>query len=115
MKTIIAGSRGINDLDQVIEAVLQSRFDITEVVSGTASGVDRLGESFAREHNCPVKRFPADWKQFGKSAGPRRNKQMGDYADVLIAVWDGKSRGTKQMIEYMKSLGKPVYVHEVKL
>ena len=54
--------------------------------------------------------FPADWDKHGRAAGPIRNKQMADYADVLIAVWDGKSRGTKNMIDEMNKLMKPVYI-----
>jgi hypothetical protein len=111
MKVIIAGGRDITDMDLVLAAVRESGFGISEVVSGNAWGVDRLGEEYAKASNLRLKVFPADWVTFGRSAGPRRNKQMADYADALIAVWDGKSRGTKNMIETMERLGKPVYVH----
>lgn len=112
MKTIIAVSRGITDFQVVLDAVILSEFNVTEVVSGTAKGVDQLGEKIAATFRLPVKRFPADWDKYGKSAGMIRNKQMGDYADALIAVWDGKSRGTKQMIEYAKSKGLKVFVYD---
>ena len=54
--------------------------------------------------------FNADWNKHGRAAGPMRNKQMADYADVLIAVWDGQSKGTKNMIDQMNKLNKPVFI-----
>lgn len=114
MKTIIAGGRYITDYQLVIDAVRLSGFVITEVVSGGASGVDALGEKWAIEHSVPVKKFPANWEKFGKKAGPLRNEQMADCADALIAVWDGLSRGTLNMIENADRRGLKVYVYEVK-
>jgi len=113
MKVIIAGSRSITDVNIVRRAVKLSGFEITEVVSGTARGVDRLGEQIAHELNIPVKRFPANWEKYGRRAGFLRNQEMAHYADALIAVWDGVSRGTKHMIEYARSCGLQVYVHRV--
>lgn len=110
MKTIIAGSRDITDYSLVMEAIQESEFEISEVVSGTAKGVDRLGELWATNHKIPVKHYPADWNKYGKSAGPIRNQEMANYADALIAVWDGKSRGTKNMIDQAKEKGLKVYV-----
>jgi len=98
MKTIIAGSRTINDIREVEKAIKDSGFIITEIVSGTAYGVDKLGERYANVHNIPVKRFPADWEKYGKCAGILRNIQMVEYADALIAVWNGKSKGTRNII-----------------
>ncbi len=111
MKVIIAGGRDIEDCDPVQTAITESGFKITEVVSGGARGVDKSGEALAALHGMPCKVFPADWNKNGKAAGPIRNRQMADYADALIAVWDGQSRGTKNMIETMRKLGKPVHVH----
>lgn len=110
MKTIIAGSRTITDIDVVRRAEQQSRFTMGEVVSGCAAGVDRLGEQLAAELGLPVRRFPADWEKHGRAAGPIRNLRMAEYADALIAVWDGKSRGTKNMIDTAQQLGLSVYV-----
>lgn len=78
-------------------------FDLSkvEIVSGTARGADRLGERFAHEFGCKLKQFPADWSK-GRQAGMLRNIEMGNYADALVAFWDGKSRGTKFMIDYAK-------------
>jgi hypothetical protein len=112
MRVIIAGSRNITDYAFVQEAVRESGFDITEVVSGGAKGVDLLGERYAEENNINIKRFIPDWSQ-GKSAGIKRNMQMGDYAEALIACWDGDSRGTKHMIEYAGRNGLSVYVKYV--
>ena len=82
----------------------------TEVVSGRAKGPDTFGEWWALSHGSAIKFFPVDWK-LGPKAGFIRNEQMGDYADALIAFWDGKSGGTKHMIEYMMKLGKPIRVY----
>lgn len=114
MKVIIAGSRNLNDYNVVARAAAESGMQITEVVSGGARGVDRLGELWAKRNGLPVRRFPADWDRYGKSAGYRRNEEMGRYADALVACWDGVSRGTKHMIDFMRRLGKPVHVHIVR-
>jgi hypothetical protein len=113
MKVIVAGSRDINDLGLVRRAMQDSGFDITEVVSGKARGVDSLGETAAVLDRIPVKEFPADWAKYKRRAGPLRNIQMGDYAEALVAIRLNGSRGTTHMIEYMRKLGKPVYVVDV--
>ena len=71
-----------------------------------APGVDTLAVRWANYHGYPLKEFPADWNKYGKAAGYRRNVEMAEYADLLIAFWDGKSPGTKHMIDIMKSKGK---------
>jgi len=76
-----------------------------EIVSGTARGADEMGERFAKEKGYALKQFPADWDTFGKSAGYRRNSQMADYADACVVFWDGKSRGTKHMIDLAEKTG----------
>ena len=113
MKVIIAGSRGIEDYSQVKLAIELSQFYVSEVVSGCARGVDKIGEYWAKKHDIPIKRFPANWKS-GKMAGLIRNIEMANYADALIAVWDGQSRGTKHMIECAKRKKLDVFVWEVK-
>ncbi len=114
MKVIIAGSREFTDYNLLKEKVdymrTNGKFVIDEIVSGTARGADQLGEDYAANNDIPVKEFPADWNTHGKAAGHIRNKQMAEYADALIAVWDGKSKGTKNMIETMNKLKKPTYV-----
>ncbi len=86
-------------------------FEITEIVSGTCKGVDQLGEEWAGRKGIPVKRFPADWNQYGRRAGPLRNREMAKYADALIAIWDGESRGTKNMIDEALREKLEVYVY----
>ena len=117
MRVIVAGSRGITDYRVVEEAILRSGFNVTEVVSGTARGVDQLGERFGALNGIPVRRFPADWERYGRSAGYRRNEQLVACAiqapdgGALVAVWDGVSRGTRHTIELARRAGLPTYVH----
>jgi len=113
MRTIIAGTRDIISYYQVVTAIRESGFEITEVISGTARGVDSLGERWAREKNIPCQQFPAQWDKYGKSAGYRRNEDMAKVADALIAVWDGQSRGTKHMINIARTRGLQVFIRFV--
>ena len=115
MKVIIAGSRSITDFSLVKKAMEESGWEeeITEIVSGCAHGVDRLGEIWAQNHNIPMKKFPADWNKYGKCAGYKRNTEMAMYGDTLIAVWMNNSKGTAHMINIMKRLGKPIHIHYV--
>jgi len=113
MRVIIAGSREGAVYKNVVDAVRESCWDITEVVSGGARGVDKLGEEFAKKNSIPLKTFHANWTKYGKRAGPIRNKKMAEYADALIAIWDGKSRGTKDMICQATIQGLWVHVFNV--
>lgn len=116
MKTIIAGPRTIFDYATVVAAVHASGFTITEVVSGKALGVDILGERYAILHDIPIKPFPAKWKKYGKyEAGFIRNEEMAQYADALIAVWDGQSSGTKHMIYTARFKNLKVFVFNCEL
>ena len=110
MKVIIAGSRNIDDYKLVVDTISKSGYNITEVVSGTAVGVDRLGEQWARANDVPIKEMPADWMRHGNSAGAQRNRAMAEYADAAIIIWDGQSRGTRNMIENMIRRKKPYYI-----
>ena len=116
MKVIIAGSRGFNDYEKlctVCNFTLSNQSEI-EIVSGTARGADKLGEKYAKEKGYSIKKFPPNWDKFGKSAGYKRNAQMAEYADALIAFWDGKSKGTKHMIDLAsknKLKIRVIYVH----
>ena len=112
MKVIVAGSREGFVAKNTFEAIEESKFEITEIVSGTARGVDKDGEYYAGLNKIPVTRFIPDWNLEGKKAGILRNIKMAEYADALVAVWDGKSVGTKHMIETMQKLNKPVYVYK---
>ncbi len=122
MKLIIAGSRDIagteghaavwDALCEGVETFGPDTF-ITEIVSGGAKGVDSIGEDIAGEHKIPVKKFPVNW-QIGRYAGHYRNNKMADYADALVAVWNGSSSGTRHMIGAMRKRDKLVYVHVYK-
>ena len=111
MKTIIAGSREAFE-SQTLAAIegCPWKAQISLVVSGTARGADYWGERWAEANNIPIVRYYPDWNKHGKAAGPIRNKLMADNADALIAVWDGKSSGTKNMIETAKKKGLIVHI-----
>lgn len=101
MKVIIAGSRSFSNykkLKDFCDKILINKKEV-EIVSGTARGTDQLGERYAKEKGYKLTLFPADWDKYGKSAGYKRNIQMAEYADSLIAFWDKKSKGTKHMID----------------
>jgi hypothetical protein len=119
MKIIIAGCRNFNDYEflkeKVSHAIKNINKDKIEIVSGGAKGVDSLGEAYAAEFGLKCKIFPADWEKNGKAAGHIRNAQMGDYADALIAFWDGESRGTKHMIKYAKNKKLQVKIYKITL
>jgi hypothetical protein len=119
MKLIIAGSRTFQ-IDASAAVSLHNINNISEVVCGMAPGVDLAGKYFAEndwkldyplcsDRPIPVKEFPADWDKHGKAAGPIRNKEMAEYADALLLIWDGSSRGSANMKSEMQKLGKPVY------
>jgi hypothetical protein len=97
MKTIIAGTRTIDDYDMVRKYIAKSGFDISIVLCGEAKGVDSMGKLWAKENQIPVWSFPADWAHFGKFAGIERNNRMADAGDALILIWDGESKGSKNM------------------
>lgn len=113
MRTIIAGSRSVTDYAVVEEAVRASGFEVTATLCGCARGVDQRGAEWAVDNHLPTVHYPADWKKYGRGAGPIRNLEMADVADALIAVWDGKSAGTKHMISAALAKGLKVYVHDV--
>lgn len=111
-KVIVAGTRYFNNYDLMckkLDYFLCNLEDI-EIVSGTARGADALGEQYANEHNLTIKQFPADWDKYGKRAGYLRNNQMADYANYLVAFWDGKSKGTSLMINLAKEKGLKIRV-----
>ena len=112
MKLIIAGGRDLyidnKELFEIIDK-FGILYDIKEIVSGCAAGIDSCAIEFAEYHNVKLKRFPADWAKYGRLAGPRRNLQMAEYADALLLIWDGKSSGSKNMRARMKGMKKPIF------
>lgn len=119
MKTIIAGSRTIEDYNLLLEAIKDSDFNITQIISGNCRGIDLMGERYARENNIPLRVISANWDQWGKIAGWKRNEQMAEVADALIAIWlinekgEG-SKGTRNMISIAKRNGLKIYVKEIR-
>ena len=114
-KVIVAGSRGFSNyklLKETCNNALREKKNTHNViiVSGHAKGADLAGEQYANEEKLDLEIFPADWKKYGKSAGFRRNEQMAEFADALIAFWDGKSNGTKHMIDIATEKGMNVKV-----
>ena len=108
MRVIIAGSRTFNNYGYFKEKMLevQKQININEIISGMAKGPDLMGAYWGERYNIPVKKFYADWEKYGNAAGYIRNVEMAQAADFLIAFWDGKSKGTKHMIDAMKKQGK---------
>lgn len=117
MKIIIAGSRTITDYQVLLDAVADSPWSFDPehdwIISGGAKGVDTLAEQYAVHHEIPLWIFHADWDRHGKSAGVIRNEEMGRRADALLAIWDGKSPGTRHMVEYMARQCKPVHIFNI--
>lgn len=111
-RVIVAGGRDYDDYDKMKESLdyfFQNKKP-TSIVCGEAKGADKLGRKYAEENGIQVDSFPADWENEGKSAGYKRNERMSKNADALVAYWDGESRGTANMIELMKNMGKPVKI-----
>lgn len=112
-RLIVAGGRDFNNYNGLaasLDFLLKNVNDSIEVVCGMSRGADRLGEQYAKERGYRVKYMPADWDTHGKSAGYKRNVAMAECADALVAFWDGKSPGTKHMIETAKEKGLDVRV-----
>jgi hypothetical protein len=111
MRIIVAGGRDFNDYELLKEKLDNESLSSEDtIISGDARGADRLGERYAKEHCIWCTKYPAKWDKYGKSAGYIRNAEMASNADALIAFWDGKSRGTKHMIDIADSLGLKVTI-----
>ncbi len=111
MKVLICGSRGISDPAVVFQAVEQSGINPTHIISGGARGVDKLAGEYAASNGIEFTEYLADWDKYGKRAGFIRNYVMVGAADAVIAVWDGRSNGTKHAIDSARSCGKRVFVY----
>ena len=106
MKVAVIGSRGlcVDDLGQYLPA------DTTEIVSGGAKGVDTSAREYALAHGLKLTEFLPEYDRYGRGAPLKRNIQIIEYADLVLAFWDGTSRGTKYVIDNCKKLGKPVRI-----
>ena len=117
-KVVIGGSReyeNYTELRAFVDACLAKVAQEQEIciVSGGCRGTDLLGERYAAERGYAVERHPADWDRYGRSAGPRRNREMVDAADAVIAFWDGESRGTRSLVEYAQQQNKPLRIKKL--
>ena len=125
LRVIIAGSRDFNDFPKLMNSSIKILTEISKkrddldrirIISGTARGADKLGEQYAKIAGYELSKFPADWDGLGKRAGYVRNAEMAKFASeddsygVLIAFWDGQSRGTKHMIDLANRYGLEVHV-----
>lgn len=112
LKVIVAGGREFDDYDRlctVLDNMLPADEEL-EIVSGGAKGADRLGEEFAHTRHISLKIIRANWDKYGKQAGHFRNEVMAEYADMLVAFWDGKSPNTSHMINEARKHGVKVHV-----
>ncbi len=116
-RIVIAGSRDFNDYECFCEHVdrdiskIRNEYKLI-ILSGHCKGTDLLGERYAAENGFEVELYPADWKQYGRFAGPKRNKLMVDVADYAIAFPSG-GNGTKSLIDYAQAKGIPTKVHNI--
>lgn len=85
----------------------------TCILSGAARGADTLAIEYAKLRNIPCREFPAQWDRYGKRAGMIRNREMLAHADALVAFWDGRSRGTKNMVDIAKDAGIEIRIISV--
>lgn len=114
MKTIIAGSRSVNNPYYLLEALDLCGWEPTLVLCGMAKGADILGKQWAEDTNTPWMPYPANWKPDGKLdkyAGFKRNILMAQNAEALIALWDGVSNGTGHMIDTARKYKLRSYIH----
>jgi len=121
IKIIIAGSRDITDYNELLKALSAAidrnvipRANSYEIISGGARGVDTLARKYANCMNYKlIEMKPLYLGTNDRGAPIRRNIDMANYGDILIAIWNGISPGTKHIISYMQKIGKPVYIHYV--
>ena len=110
MNVAIIGSRTFTDYERAEEFLDALELDITRIISGGARGADAIAERYASEHGIPITVYPADWERYGRGAGMIRNKQIIADADVVIAFWDGASKGTKNSIELARKAKKKLAI-----
>lgn len=114
MNLMVCGGRDFNDRNLLFstldELITKNGWTDIIVLEGEAKGADALAKDYVRDRNYLFKPYPADWKNWGKAAGPIRNKAMVEDCDYCVAFWDGQSRGTKSSIDFCKQIGKPCKV-----
>jgi hypothetical protein len=111
MKVVVCGSRTITDKHLVFTLIGLSPYNITTLIHGGATGVDQIAGEYAEKWGISTVVVKPDWDRYGKSAGYKRNAQMVSMADAVIAIWDGKSKGTKHTINLANDAKIPVTVY----
>ena len=117
-RIVIAGCRNYDNYDEAKKFLdkcllnLKSENEII-ILSGGCRGADKIGERYAKENKLQVELFLPKWDKYGKSAGPIRNKLMAELGDIVICFWDGKSKGTKSMINYAKEYNKKLIIKKI--
>jgi predicted Rossmann fold nucleotide-binding protein DprA/Smf involved in DNA uptake len=106
MIVAVVGSRGIEKIDLSQHVPV----DCTEIVSGGAKGVDQCAAAYAKLYKLKLTEFLPEYEKYGKAAPLVRNRQIAEYADKILAFWDGKSKGTLFVIRYCQKIGKPCWV-----
>lgn len=109
MNIVVAGSRSLTNHQLVYEVLNQVVQKSDVILQGGAKGADALAKTWARTHHIACQEFPARWEEFGRFAGPKRNREMALAGDCLIAFWNGISAGTGDMIKQMQQLKKPIF------
>ena len=109
MRVAVVGSRKLHEIE--LQKYLPET--TTEIVSGGAKGIDQSAKSYAETNGIPYTEFLPDYKRYGKGAPLKRNIEIINYAEYVIAFWDGKSRGTKFVIEYCEKNQHPIEVHQI--
>ena len=110
MKLAIVGGRDFNDYELLLD-VMDCHLMVPEkIISGGALGADRLGERWAKYYGVLIERFLPEWDKYGKSAGFLRNQTIVDNCDMVLAFWDGKSRGTADTIDKARKAKKPTFI-----
>lgn len=117
-KIVIAGCRTFSDYERAREAIgkiIKSKFsgENVKIISGGCRGADKLGERYAHENGLKLTIYNAEWDKYGRAAGPKRNEKMANAADYIICFWDGKSRGTKSMIELANKYKKQIFIIKI--
>jgi len=108
-KIVIGGCRDYNNYESFkshLDKIIKKYNKEIIIISGHCSGVDLMGERYAEENGFKIKIFFPEWEKYGRAAGPIRNEKMVNAADLVIAFWNGKSKGTKSLIKYAEKIGK---------